>query len=198
VAVPVFEIGPVDQNIIYAFIAGFLLAWLIFGIRIAVLKSRNKREVKDLRSSLINRIDIETTSIDRMKKEIEELKTKNANLKVSMHNLSGKPGRREKLQLQVYQSAIEKMSVRAPGFAPAWHIVLQECEQEAGRSLDGTISFIKRIVPAVGSGWAGDSQSQGDVPNVEIASDSELSGSGVSAGGQKRQSLLSRITGKKS
>lgn len=201
-AVPVFEVGPVDQNIIYAFVAGFLLAWLIFGIRILVLKSRAKREVRGLRVSLVNRIDLEASSINAMKKEIEELKNKNTNLKTSMHNLSDKPGRREKLQLQVYQSAIEKMSVRAPGFAPAWHIVLQECEQEAGRSLDGSIPFIRRIIPAVGSGWANSLSDQDISPQdgslgVDIASDSELSGKSGVAGGRKRQSLLSRITGRK-
>ncbi|MDC7228112.1 MAG: hypothetical protein PQJ61_15215 [Spirochaetales bacterium] len=194
-AVPVFEIGPVDQNIIYAFIAGFLIAWLIFGIRIAVLKSRNKKEVRDLRNSLVNRIDIETSSIDRMKTEIEDLKKKNNNLKISMNNLSGKAGRREKIQLHVYQSAIEKMSVRAPGFAPAWHIVLKECEEETGKSLSGTIPFIQRNIPTVGTGWANTVNMQAGDEVGEINSDSELSGSSSSV--KKKQSLLSRITGGK-
>lgn len=194
-----FEVGPVDQNLVYAFVAGFLLAFIIFGIRILVLKSKSRRAVKELRSNLLNRIDLEASSLNGMKKEIEELKKKNSNLTTSMQNLSGKPGRRDKLQLQVYQSAIEKMSVRAPGFAPAWHIVLRECEEEAGRSLNGTIPFINRIVPAVGTGWADSTavQSTDGAPAVEIASDSELSGRG---GGSKkaktRKSLLSRITGK--
>ena len=198
-AVPVFEIGPVDQNIVYAIVAGFVLAWLIFGIRILVLKSRNKREVRELRTSLVNRIDLETSSINAMKKEIEDLRKKNDNLKTSMHNLSSKPGRREKLQLHVYQSAIEKMSVRAPGFAPAWHIVLQECEQETGRSLDGTIPFARRITSSVGTGWADTSSAANSIisaserPEQEIKSDSELSGrekSGPAA-------LISRIFNRK-
>ena len=193
-AVPVFEVGPVDQNVIYAFVAGFILAWLIFGIRILVLKSRSSREIKELKRSLLNRMDIESSSIDRMKKEIDELKLKNANLKDSMHNLSSRPGRHEKLQLQVYQSAIERMSVRAPGFAPAWQIVLQECEQEAGRSFDGTIPFIKRIVPAAGTGWL---NLPSDSAASAIVSDSELSGKNITSRKPKRQSFLSKITGKK-
>ena len=201
-AVPVFEIGPVDQNIIYAFAAGFLLAWLIFGIRILVLKSRNKKEVRELRTSLVNRIDLETSSINSMKKDLEDLKNKNSNLKTSLQNLSAKPGRREKLQLQVYQSAIEKMSVRAPGFAPAWHIVLQECEQEAGRSLDGTIPFVRRLIPSVGTGWADSAAGPAGVQangndQTDISSDTELSGSSLSPDNRKKQSLLSKITGKK-
>jgi hypothetical protein len=194
VAVPVFEIGPVDQNVVYAFFAGFVIAWLIFGIRILVLKSRNNREVRNLKANLLNRIDVETTSFDRMRKEIEELNSKNANLKVSMHNLSSKPGRREKLQLQVYQTAIEKMSVRAPGFAPAWQIVLQECEQEAGRSLDGTIPFVKRILPAVGTGWI---SSPDEAPVAEIVSDSELSGKNIVSRKKGTKSLFSRLIRKK-
>lgn len=190
-AVPVFEIGPVDQNIVYTFIAGFILAWLIFGIRILVLKSRSRKEVRGLRESLANRIDLEAASLNGMKKEIEDLKNKNSNLKTSLQNLSAKPGRREKLQLQVYQSAIEKMSVRAPGFASAWHVVLQECEQEAGRSLDGTIPFVRKIIPSVGTGWA-ESSSQ----NAEIKSDSELSGKSSGARRGKKTSFLNKITGK--
>ncbi|MBI9106065.1 MAG: hypothetical protein JEZ04_04920 [Spirochaetales bacterium] len=198
-AVPVFEVGPIDQNIIYAFAAGFLLAFIIFGIRILILKSRNRREVRDLRSSLINRLDLESASLNGMKKEIEDLRVKNSNLKTSMNSLSGKPGRREKLQLQVYQSAIEKMSVRAPGFAPAWHIVLRECEQEAGRSLDGTIPFINRIVPAVGTGWADNSvQPQDGFPAVEISADSELSGKSNGSGRSgTKKSLIGKIFGSK-
>lgn len=195
-AVPVFEVGPVDQNLVYAFFAGFLLAFIIFGIRILVLKSRSRREIRELKISLMNRIDLEASSLNGMKKELEDLKNKNANLKTSMHNLSGKPGRREKLQLQVYQSAIEKMSVRAPGFAPAWHIVLRECEDEAGRSLDGTIPFIKRIVPAVGTGWA-DAPAQNGMPTVEIAADSELSGKSRNSLTAGRTPLFSRIFRKK-
>ena len=198
-AVPVFEVGPIDQSLVYTFVAGFLLAFLIFGIRILVLKSRNRREVKDLRSSLANRLDLEAASLNGMKSEIEDLKKKNANLKTSMHSLSGKPGRREKLQLQVYQSAIEKMSVRAPGFAPAWHIVLRECEEEAGRSLSGTIPFINRIVPAVGTGWADNAaQVQDGLTSADIAADSELSGKSrgdLRPGSQK--SLIGKIFSKK-
>jgi len=198
VAVPVFEVGPIDQSVIYAFAAGFLLAFIIFGIRILVLKSNSRREVKELRYSLANRLDLEAASLNGMKKEIEELKIKNSNLKTSMHNLSGKPGRREKLQLQVYQSAIEKMSVRAPGFAPAWHVVLSECEQETGRSLDGTIPFIKRIIPAVGTGWADNtSQAMEEQPSVEIVSDSELSGKGRKTTASGNLPLMRRIFGKK-
>lgn len=200
VALPLFEVGPVDQYVVYAFVAGFIIAWIIFGLRILVIKSRGKREVRDLRTSLSNRIDLETTALNNMKKEIEELKNKNANLKTSMQNLSGKPGRREHMQLQVYQSAIEKMSVRAPGFAPAWHIVLQECEQETGRSLDGTIPFIKRLVPAVGTGWADTAvQTAADTQDENtIKTDSELSGKAGGAAGVKKKSLLSKITGRSS
>ena len=197
-AVPVFEVGPVDQNVVYAFVVGFILAWLIFGIRILVLKSRSKREIRELRTSLANRLDLETTSLNGMKREIGELKKKNDNLKISMQNLSGKPGRREKLQLQVYQTAIEKMSVRAPGFAPAWHVVLRECEDEMGRSLDGTIPFIKKMIPAVGTGWADTPvQAENVNPASGFAADSDLSGSSPSEAGRKKTPLLSRIIRKK-
>ncbi|MDC7125961.1 MAG: hypothetical protein PQJ46_10370 [Spirochaetales bacterium] len=156
---PVFEVGPIDQNIIYAFLAGFILAFIILLIRILVIKSRSRREIKELRLSLTNRIELEASSINGYKKEIEALQKKNDNLNLSIQNLSSKVGRREKLQLRVYQSAIEKMSVRAPGFAPAWHIVLKECEDELGRSLDGTIPFTNRVVSSVGTGWADSSLS---------------------------------------
>jgi hypothetical protein len=80
--------------------------------------------------------------------------------------------------------------------------VLQECEQEAGRSLDGTIPFIRRIIPAVGTGWANsvssqDNSSEDGSTAIEIAADSELSGKSKVAGAVKRKSLFSKFTGRK-
>ncbi len=198
-AIPEFDIGPVNSYLIFGFLVGFIVAWIIFGIRILVLKSRGRKDIGELRKNLVSRIDLETTALNNLKKEIEDLKKKNANLKTSMQNLSGKPGRLEKLQLKIYQSAIEKMSVRAPGFAPAWHIVLQECEEETGKSLDGAVVFKRRIVPAVGTGWADNSnqlqdpQSRGGSHGIN--SDSELSGLSSSVK-VKKPSLFSRLRGR--
>ncbi len=154
-SLPVFKIGPVDQMAVYGFLAGFLLAWLIFGVKIILLRIRSKKEIKQLKTNLESRINIETASIERLMKEKEELEKKNGNMQTSLQNLAGKMGKKEKLQLQVYQSAIEKMSVRAPGFAPAWHVVLKECEEETNRSLIGKIPFVAKARHGAGSGWLG-------------------------------------------
>ncbi len=150
---PAFKIGPIDQTAVYGFVAGFILAWLIFGLKIIILKIRSKKEIKKLKTNLESRINIETASIKRLTKEKEELEKKNSNMQTSLKNLAGKTGKKEKLQLQVYQSAIEKMSIRAPGFASAWHIVLKECEEETSRSLIGKIPFIGKASHCVGTGW---------------------------------------------
>jgi hypothetical protein len=194
----------VGQNVIYAFLAGFLLGLIILWIRILVIRARYRSEVKRLKSSLASRIDMEAASIGAMKKELSDLKKKNENLKVSMQNLSKKPGRRENIQLQVYQSAIEKMSVRAPGFAPAWHIVLSECEQETGKSLDGTVPFVKRLIPATGTGWADSTagrvitEDTAGTVGSNIQADTQLGGKSRSAGSSgKHGSILKRLFGRK-
>ncbi len=201
-SVPVFEVGPIDHTIVYSFAVGFILAWLIFGIRILVLKSRSKKAIRGLKHTLTSRIDLDSESIDRMRKEIELLRKKNANLQSSISNLSQKSGRKENLQLRIYQDAVEKMSLQAPGFAPAWQIVLRECEEENGRSLDGSKVFTKRITPAAGSGWITDAGSreprEARSAETVIEHDSQLSGSpsaGASAKPEKaaKQGLLAKL-----
>ena len=197
-SIPLFEIGPVDQNIVYSFAAGFIIAWLIFGIRILVVKSRLRRENRELRSSVMQRMEMDSGTMERMKKELEDLRKRNENLKITAHKLSEKPGRKEKFQLQIYQTAIEKMSVGAPGFAPAWHVVLKECEQEAGRSLDGTVPFVRKLIPGAGSGWAqtagaDGAEKAGSEGTEPIKADSELSGKSAGASGR---GLLSGLFGK--
>lgn len=193
---PVFEVGPIDERIVYAFLIGFLLTFLIMGIRILFIKSKNKKLIKKLKTSLSSRIELEAVSLGNMKKEIESLKTENSNLKTSLQNLSVKVGRREKLQLQIYQTAIEKMSVRAPGFAPAWHVVLKECEDEMGKSLEGTIPFVKRIIPAVGSGWK-DSAFTESTQGEEPKSDTNFEATNVSNKKTKTLKIASIFSRKK-
>lgn len=199
-SVPVFEVGPINHTIVYSFAAGFILAWLIFGIRILVLKSRSKKAIRGLKHTLTSRIDLDSESLDRMRKEIESLRKRNTNLQSSISNLSQKAGRKENLQLRIYQDAIEKMSLQAPGFAPAWQIVLRECEAENGRSLDGSKVFTKRITPAAGSGWITDTSQPAtqDAGGSEITHDGQLSGTSTAGASESpfktpKQSLLSKL-----
>ena len=76
--------------------------------------------------------------------EIKGLRTENNNLKASVAALALKATNDEKRTLFVYQSAINAMTIGAPGFAGAWDKYLKEAHAELERVRDGQIPFIQK------------------------------------------------------
>ena len=76
---------------------------------------------------------------------MEYIKKLNENLRITVHTLSQKPGRKEIKQLHLYQKAIDLMMQRTPGFAPAWQNTLKEAEEEIRKTEQGLIPFLKRL-----------------------------------------------------
>ena len=52
--------------------------------------------------------------------EMEALKKDNENLRISVKTLGQKPGRAELRQFNIYDNALRKMMLQAPGFSSAW------------------------------------------------------------------------------
>ncbi len=103
---------------------GFLISLIIF-IREKIVQKRLKREIKNLKSHIQTKLEIESESNERKKREIEELKKQNENLRISLQKFIEKPGRRELKQLNLYQKAVEILTVKAPGFAQSWQSALE-------------------------------------------------------------------------
>jgi hypothetical protein len=86
------------------------------------------KEVITLRSHLHTKLEIDSAENERRKQEIEMLKQERDNLRITVQSLNQKAGRKEIRQYYLYQTALDMMFEKAPGFAPAWQITLKEAE----------------------------------------------------------------------
>ena len=79
-------------------------------------------EKDKLKQMITDRIDLESEGLAKLKKENEELKKQNENLRVTVSTYSQKPGRKEVARLQVYQLAVDRLTLNSPGFGAAWQV----------------------------------------------------------------------------
>ncbi len=124
-----------------------LLLFLLALIQNLRLKRKHKREMLQIKDMVSQKMDMEYESINKLKNDVETLKKQNENLRVSLRAFSQKPNRKEMSKLQMYQRAIEIMYLKAPGFAPAWQLALQESEEELDKVYLGFHPFVKKVVP---------------------------------------------------
>ncbi|RKX95501.1 MAG: hypothetical protein DRP84_04070 [Spirochaetes bacterium] len=125
---------------------GIFIAIIVF-IREKIVQHRLKKEIEKLKAHIQTKLEIEAESNERRKKEIEELKKQNENLRIMLQNYIEKPGRKILRQLHLYQKAIEILTVKAPGFAQSWQSALEEAGREMRLMESGIIPFIKKIIP---------------------------------------------------
>ncbi len=96
-------------------------------------------EVIRLRTHLHTKLEIDSKENERRKQEIEILKQERDNLRITVQSLNQKPGRKEIRQYYIYQTTLDMMFEKAPGFAPAWQITLKEAESLFEKSERGVV-----------------------------------------------------------
>ncbi len=119
-------------------------------IQLAKHKQREKQhlvEIKKLKGMVTDRMDLESDGLTKLKGEIEELRSQNENLRISLRTYSQKPGRREVSRLQVYQQAADRLTINSPGFGAAWQAALKDSEEEFEKTFYGVQPFIKKVIP---------------------------------------------------
>ncbi|MFM7180670.1 MAG: hypothetical protein ACKO2G_04305 [Verrucomicrobiales bacterium] len=103
-------------------------------------------EVEKLRQHLQTQMEITAKGNEEQKKQLDEMRTQNENLRVLLQSLQQKPEQARARQLEVWQRAIERMQAGAPGFAPAWQGAVQEAEAEIAASESGLTRFVKKML----------------------------------------------------
>lgn len=106
------------------------------------------KEVDRLRTHLHTKLEIDSTENERRKADLDRLKQERDNLQITVQSLNQKPGRKEIRQYYVYQTALDIMFEKAPGFAPAWQITLKEAEDLFDKSEKGVVPLLKRLMPS--------------------------------------------------
>jgi len=140
------------ETAIQPFLVGLgigLVLCLVLYVRESMKRSVLKKEIKSLKNHLHEKMEIDAEATHRKVKEIEQLKLDNENLRVSVQSLSQKPGRREVINLHIYQKALSIMTESAHGFAPMWQKALAQAEKEVEEFEKGKSSFIKKIVSPI-------------------------------------------------
>jgi uncharacterized membrane protein YciS (DUF1049 family) len=124
-----------------------ILFCIILLIRGFIRRRELVQEVTRLRTHLHTKLEIDSKENERRKQEIEILKQERDNLRITVQSLNQKPGRKEIRQYYVYQTALDLMFEKAPGFAPAWQITLKEAEKLFEKSERGVVPLLKRLMP---------------------------------------------------
>lgn len=125
-----------------------LLFCVIIYIRGFIRRNELSKEVNRLRSHLHTKLEIDSSENERRKTELEKLKQERDNLRITVQSLNQKPGRKEIRQYFIYQTALDIMFEKAPGFAPAWQITLKEAEGLFEKSEKGVVPLLKRLMPS--------------------------------------------------
>ncbi len=136
------ELSPL--NIIYIIVA------VAVGWSLSYLKSRfeiraHKKELKEYKEHLNRQMKLTNEGSKNLEKELNSLKKENENLRITVKTLGQKPGRAELRLLNIYDAALRKMMLQAPGFSSAWELSLRESEKEYEENEKGLKSIIKKV-----------------------------------------------------
>ncbi len=128
----------------------FAIAGIVVGYFISYLKSRfemraYKKEIKEFKEHLNRQMKITDEGSKKLEEKLKTLEKENENLRISVQTLGQKPGRAEVRLLNIYDAALRKMMLNAPGFSSAWEMSLQEAENEYVSNEKGLKSIIKKV-----------------------------------------------------
>jgi hypothetical protein len=118
---------------------GLLLG--LIGIVLALLRLwETRREVGRLRRHLADKMELEADATNRLKADLQNLKSQNENLRMKVASLGQLPDRKQQRDLEVYARAERYMVSQSPGFPAVWEQAKQtavgELEiEEQGHSL---------------------------------------------------------------
>jgi len=127
-----------------------LLIGLVIGAFLYMIKGffsvrKYKQELAEYKGHLATQMKITQEGTKNITQETEKLKKENENLRITVKTLGQKPGRNELRLLNIYDSALRKMMLKAPGFAQGWELSMQDAEREYEENEVGLKTVIKRV-----------------------------------------------------
>lgn len=125
------------------FIWGLALG-LLFFVLSAWGHFKTRQEFRRYRRHLSDKLELDASQLEGLKKERDTLLKENEHLRVRMGLLSEKPDQKIMRDLEILVRAEKRMIVRAPGFAPAWEAAKSEAAEEVALEESGK-SLPKRL-----------------------------------------------------
>jgi Fe-S cluster assembly iron-binding protein IscA len=126
-------------------IGGIVIGWILNFIKSFFTIKKYKKELKDYQDHLERQMKITDAGNKMLMEEMNTLRKDNENLRISVKTLGQKPGRAELRLLNVYDKALRKMMLQAPGFSSAWETSLQEAEAEYEDNETGLKSIVGKV-----------------------------------------------------
>ncbi len=133
-----------SSSIIYI-IAAVAVGWFLSYIKSRFEVRAYKKELKEYKEHLNRQMKLTDEGSKNLEEELNTLKKANENLRGTVQTLGQKPGRAEIRLLNIYDAALRKMMLKAPGFSHAWEVSLQEAEREYEENEKGLKSIIKKV-----------------------------------------------------
>ncbi|MEM7383336.1 MAG: hypothetical protein AAF514_00195 [Verrucomicrobiota bacterium] len=112
-----------SQILTHPFTLGLLVGLFlgfVFLVLALVANWKSKRELRRFQRHLSDKLEVEASSMETMKKDKERLENENEKLRVKIATLSEKPDQKALRELEILARAEKTMTVNAPGFAQAW------------------------------------------------------------------------------
>lgn len=124
---------------------GLVIGALLFMIKGFFTVRTYKKELAEYKGHLATQMKITQEGTKNLSDETEKLRKENENLRITVKTLSLKPGRNELRLLNIYDAALRKMMLKAPGFAQGWELSMQEAEREYEENEVGLKTVVKRV-----------------------------------------------------
>lgn len=105
-----------------------------------------RSEIRRLREHLNTQMEITHEGHTERRRQLDQLRNENENLRVSVKAWQQKPSRHELRSLQVYDIAVHRLLETTPGFSLAWEAALKEAEARMGQSERGLLAFTRRFI----------------------------------------------------
>ena len=130
---------------IISLLIGLVIGAILFTIKGFFAVRKYKKELAEFKGHLATQMKITQEGTKNITQETEKLRKENENLRITVKTLGNKPGRNELRLLNIYDSALRKMMLKAPGFAQGWELSMQEAEKEYEDNEVGLKTVVKRV-----------------------------------------------------
>jgi len=137
------EITPINILIL---LSGIILGFVIAYVKSIFTTRAHNTELKKMEDYINTHLKITTEGNKAQEEELKTLKKHNENLRISVKTLGQKAGNAEVRLLNIYDKAIRKILVSAPGFASAWENALAESEKEYEDNESGFKSIFNKVI----------------------------------------------------
>lgn len=121
-----------------------LLVWAVAWWR----RRELREEVARLRAHLHTQMEITHEGNSELRRQLEQLRLENENLRVTVKAWQQKPNRHELRSLQLYDIAVHRLLETTPGFSLAWEAALKEAEGRLAQTDRGVLAFARRFISA--------------------------------------------------